>query len=65
MQCRLIISQMSGQPCELYNLLLVPLGLAIMASLLQPKYEHLILYSYAIVVLLAHLHYGISVVSAS
>ena len=62
MQCRLIIAQMSGHRCELFNMLLVPLAIAVMVSLFLPKYELVILYTYALVVVCAHLHYGISVV---
>ena len=62
LQCRLIIAQMTGQRCELVNLLLIPLAIAVGVSLIFPVYEAVILYTYALVVLCAHLHYGISVV---
>lgn len=62
MQCRLIIAQMSGHRCELINMLLVPLAIAVVVSLFLPKYEPVILYTYALVVVCAHLHYGISAV---
>ena len=61
-QCRLIISQMSSHHCELINLLLIPLAIAVAVSLFLPKYEAVILYTYALVAVCAHLHYGISVV---
>eukprot|EP00731_Ephydatia_muelleri_P031689 Em0023g196a len=60
--CRLIICQMSGQPCELFNMLLVVLAAAIALSLLQPALEVAVLYVYASAMLLAHVHYGSSVV---
>ena len=53
---------MSSQHCELINVLLVPLAIAVAVSLFLPKYEAVILYTYALVVVCAHLHYGISVV---
>jgi hypothetical protein len=53
---------MTSQPAELFNLLLVPLAAAVVGSLVLPRHEMPILYSYFAVVLFAHLHYVISVV---
>ncbi len=64
-QCRLIVSQMSGQRCELFNRFLLLLATAFAASLLSPQHEALILYSFTATVLLAHTHYGVSVVSST
>lgn len=60
--CRLIISQMTSQPAELFNFLLIPLIAALVASFALPHFEMPILYSYFAVVLFAHLHYAISIV---
>lgn len=60
--CRLIIAQMSSQSAELFNVLLIPLGVALALSLFQPMYELVVLYVYTVVVVLAHVHYGVGVV---
>ena len=65
LQCRLIICQMSSQPCELFNLLLLPLSIAVGVSLVLPAYEKIMLYVLTTVVCLAQLHYGVCVVSLS
>lgn len=62
LQCRLIISQMSGMPAELFNLLLIPLAVAVGIVLLLPRYELMTLYIYSAIVLVAHLHYAICIV---
>ena len=62
LQCRLIISQMTGQPAEVFNYLLIPLSIAVVTPLLVPRYEMVILFIYFAMVLVAHLHYVISVV---
>ena len=62
-QCRLIICQMSGQPCEQFNLLLLPLGVALGVALVLPAFERTMLYALIAVVCLAQLHYGVCVVS--
>ena len=61
-QSRLIISQMTGQPAEIFNFLLIPLMAALVASFALPRYEMPILYAYFAAVLFAHLHYAISIV---
>lgn len=53
---------MSSQPAELFNFLLIPLSGAMVASFIVPRYEMMILYIYFAVVLVAHLHYAISIV---
>lgn len=62
LQCRLIISQMSGMPAELFNLLLIPLAVAVGSALLLPRYELMTLYIYSAIILVAHLHYAICIV---
>ena len=62
LQCRLIIAQMSNQRCELVNVLLIPLSVAISLSVYLPHLEVTILYVLAAIVHLAHLHYAVSVV---
>lgn len=53
---------MTGQPAELFNLLLIPLTVAVGVSLLLARYELMTLYIYSAFVLVAHLHYAISIV---
>jgi ethanolaminephosphotransferase len=60
--CRLIISQMSDQPCQLLNPLFLPLLLSISLSFLYPHIELNILWTYFFISLTAHVHYGVSVV---
>lgn len=62
LQCRLIISQMTSQPAELFNLMLIPLAVAVGVSLVLPRYELMTLYIYSALILVAHLHYAISIV---
>ena len=64
LQCRLIISQMSDQPCQLLNPLFLPLLLSLSLSFLYQHIELNILWTYFFISLTAHLHYGVSVVSA-
>lgn len=53
---------MTSQPAELFNLLLIPLAMAVGVSLLLPRYELMTLYIYSALVLVAHLHYAISII---
>lgn len=53
---------MTGQPAELFNYLLIPLSVAVATTFLVPRYEMVVLYVYFAVVLVAHLHYVISIV---
>ena len=54
---------MSSTKCERFNFLLVVLGAAMATSFLVPSIERGVLYTYFIVIFLAHVHYGIGVVS--
>ncbi|XP_019852769.1 PREDICTED: ethanolaminephosphotransferase 1-like [Amphimedon queenslandica] len=60
--CRLMISQMAGYTPDYINYLLCPVVLAMGISFALPQYELVILYGLLVAVLLAHLHYGCSVV---
>ena len=60
-QCRLIISQMTSQPAQRFNFLLLPLLATVVIALALPRYEMIVLYFYFALVLLAHLHYIISI----
>jgi len=63
--CKLIISQMSNTRCELFSIILVPVGLACLAGgliSLEKSHEMTLLYSVTGVVTLAHIHYGVCVV---
>lgn len=66
LSCRLIIMQMSGSRGDLFNKLLMPLGVSVVLALAMPNgsktFEMTILYVLTTVVLLAHLHYVICVV---
>lgn len=62
-QCRLIISQMTGLKCELFNLMFIPVVITMAAGVLFPQYELVILYTCCALLVIAHLHFGISVVS--
>ncbi|XP_072948091.1 ethanolaminephosphotransferase 1-like [Epargyreus clarus] len=60
--CRLIVSQMSNQRCEVINWLLWPLSAAMGLALAFPRYEVASLYAVTAVCVAAHLHYGACVV---
>uniref|UniRef100_A0A1B6CBA2 Ethanolaminephosphotransferase 1 n=1 Tax=Clastoptera arizonana TaxID=38151 RepID=A0A1B6CBA2_9HEMI len=62
--CRLIVSQMSNNRCDLYNWLLTPALVCAVVSILIPSQhlELLLLYSLWIISTLAHIHYGMNVV---
>lgn len=72
-QCRLIVAQMSETRCEAWNLFFWPIIVAILVSIfpysefgysLLPKlYESWILYVLTGAVTLAHIHYGVGLVS--
>jgi len=53
---------MSGLSAELFNLLLIPLAIAVAVAVLLPRYELYTLYIYSGFILVAHLHYAISIV---
>lgn len=62
-QCRLIVSTMCYQQCERFNHLLYPLiVLILLVPFLHGGAEYVALAFYTVIVALAHLHYGISVV---
>ena len=67
LSCTLIVSQMSNTRCELINILLVPLALAVALCLFIPGLlstsELTILYMLSLVFTSFHIHYGICVVS--
>lgn len=65
-QCRLIVSQMSSTRCESFNTLLYPIGLALAYVFLfshQSQFEVQIVWALLILSVLAHIHYGVCVVS--
>lgn len=61
--CRLIVSQMSNQRCDLISWLFYPLCVAVIFSFIDPRYETTSLYLINSWCLLAHIHYGTCVVS--
>lgn len=64
--CRLIVAQMSNTRCEVFNWLLVPVGVAVFSALVLPKTLDLelpILYALTVLTFLAHVHYGVCLVS--
>ena len=67
LSCTLIVSQMSNTRCELINILLVPLAIAVGLCLFIPGLlstsELTILYMLSLVLTVFHIHYGICVVS--
>ena len=69
LSCRLIVSQMSNTRCELINILLYPLTLAVTICLFTPggglpsTSELTVLYLLAVSFTGFHVHYGICVVS--
>lgn len=70
LQCRLIVSQMSSVHCELFNWLIIPVGLITAVSLMLPSTtgastELAMLYALAVITTVAHVHYGTCVVCAS
>ncbi|PNF19293.1 hypothetical protein B7P43_G07517 [Cryptotermes secundus] len=68
--CRLIVSQMSSVHCDLFNWLIIPVGLVTAVSLMLPSTtgasaELSMLYALAVITTVAHVHYGTCVVCAS
>ncbi|KAK3727794.1 hypothetical protein QZH41_008222 [Actinostola sp. cb2023] len=62
--CRLIVNTMCYQPCERFNHLLYPLiVLVLLVPFLHGSAEYVALAFYTIIVAIAQLHYGISVVN--
>ena len=65
LQCKLIVCQMSNTRCQALSWLLVPMLVVVLLAVTQvvPN-EILLLYLWTAAVILAHIHYGISVVRA-
>lgn len=64
-QCKLIVCQMSNTRCKPLSLLLLPMTavvLLVISGTLQNN-EITVLYIWTAIVLLTHIHYGVSVVS--
>ncbi|XP_060106660.1 ethanolaminephosphotransferase 1 isoform X2 [Heteronotia binoei] len=63
--CRLIVCQMSSTRCQPLNWMLLPLALVILIIMsgLVPQYETLLLCLLTVIITLAHIHYGVSVVN--
>ena len=64
--CQLIVAQMSNTRCEIFNWLLIPVGVVVAAALLLPSSLHLelnLLYCLTALTFLAHVHYGVCLVS--
>uniref|UniRef100_A0A8C9R444 Ethanolaminephosphotransferase 1 n=1 Tax=Scleropages formosus TaxID=113540 RepID=A0A8C9R444_SCLFO len=62
--CKLIVCQMSNTRCQPFSWLLLPMALLVLlvnSGLVQHS-ETAVLYTWTAVVLLAHVHYGVSVV---
>jgi ethanolaminephosphotransferase len=66
MSCRLIVAQMTNTRCELVNVLIYPLAIAVAVSLLVPGFpreaELAVVYLLTAGMTLAHLHYAVCVV---
>lgn len=64
--CQLIVAQMSNTRCEIFNWLLVPVGVVVAAALMIPSSLNLelpLLYFLTAFTFLAHVHYGCCLVS--
>ncbi|ETN83906.1 hypothetical protein NECAME_01699 [Necator americanus] len=61
--CRLIIAQMSNHRCEVMNLLLAVYASSAGFSFFMPSMELIILRLMCLLVVVAHVHYGVCVVS--
>lgn len=65
MSCRLIVTQMSNTKAQAFNLLLIPLGLAVLICTALPVSlgtEQAVLYLLTALVTVVHVHYGTCVV---
>ncbi|CAJ0954818.1 unnamed protein product, partial [Mesorhabditis belari] len=60
--CRLIISQMANTHCQIYNSLLALYMLATFAAFQLPDFELTILRVSCLIIVVAHVHYGVCVV---
>ena len=66
--CQLIVAQMSNTRCEVFSWLLVPVGAVVAAAIILPSSLHLelpLLYLLTAFTFLAHVHYGVCLVSSS
>lgn len=65
LQCKLIVCQMSNTRCQPLSWLLVPMVLVVLLVIcgMVQESETVLLYVCTAVVILAHIHYGVSVVS--
>lgn len=64
--CQLIVAQMSNTRCELFSWLLIPVLGVVLSSLALPvnlELELPLLYTLTIFTVLAHIHYGVCLVS--
>lgn len=63
-QCKLIVCQMSNTRCQPLSWLLVPMALVVLLVIfgVVQQSETALLYMWTAVVVLAHIHYGVSVV---
>ncbi|KAJ6661139.1 hypothetical protein lerEdw1_015275, partial [Lerista edwardsae] len=63
--CRLIVCQMSSTRCQPLNWMLLPLALVVLVATsgLMPESETFLLYLLTSLITLAHIHYGVGVVS--
>lgn len=64
--CQLIVAQMSNTRCVLFNWLIVPVGVTVAVALTLPTHLDLelpLLYALTAFTFLAHVHYGVCVVS--
>ena len=64
--CQLIVAQMSNTRCELFSWLLIPVTIFVTAALALPvelNMELTLLYALTAFTVLAHIHYGVCLVS--
>lgn len=63
LQCKLIVCQMSNTRCQALSWLLLPMTLVVLLAVSGVvANETLLLYLWTATVVLAHIHYGVSVV---
>lgn len=62
LQCKLIVCQMSNTRCQALSWLLLPMTPVVMLAVTGVFNETLLLYLWTSAVILAHIHYGVSVV---
>lgn len=65
LQCKLIVCQMSNTRCQALSWLLLPMSVVVLLAVTGVvTNEILLLYLWTAAVILAHIHYGVSVVRA-